>query len=114
MQKNRLISRMDNAEWKMTVENKLECVTQQDNFNITMEDPSIHFNKMPHWKVPGRDGLHGSWQKNFTSFYQAMVKHLDVCIQTGDVRNWMVESRTVLIQKDARKGNVVSNYKSIA
>ena len=43
-----------------------------------------------------------------------MVKHLDVCIQTGDVCNWMVESRTVLIQKDARKGNVVGNYKSIA
>ena len=59
---------MDNAEWIMTVENKLECVTQQDNFNITMEDASINFNKMPHWKVPGHDGLHGSWQKTSLLF----------------------------------------------
>ena len=43
-----------------------------------------------------------------------MVKHLDDCIKTGDVPNWMVESRTVLIQKGARKGNAVGNYRQIA
>ena len=43
-----------------------------------------------------------------------MVKHLDDCIQTGDVHNWILESRTVLIQKDARKGNAVGNYRPIA
>ena len=42
-----------------------------------------------------------------------MVKHLDDCIQTGDVPNWMVESRTVLIQKDVRKENAVGNYRPI-
>ena len=43
-----------------------------------------------------------------------MVKHLDDCIQTADVPNLMEESRTVLIQKDTRKGNAVGNYRPIA
>ena len=43
-----------------------------------------------------------------------MVKHLDDCIQAGDVPNWVVESWTVLMQKDARKGNDVGNYRPIA
>ena len=42
-----------------------------------------------------------------------MIKHLDDSIQTGDVPNWMVESRAALIQKDARKGNAVDNYRPI-
>ena len=43
-----------------------------------------------------------------------MVKHLDDCIKTGNVSNRMIESRTVLIQKDARKRNAVGNYRPIA
>ena len=43
-----------------------------------------------------------------------MVKHLDDCIQAGDVPNWAVESRAVLMQKVARKGNDVGNYRPIA
>ena len=43
-----------------------------------------------------------------------MVKHLDDCIKTGDVSNWMAESCTVLIQKGARKGNAAGNYRQIA
>ena len=42
----------------MTVEKELECVTQQDNVNITKEDVSIHLRKIPNWKPPGPDGLH--------------------------------------------------------
>ena len=37
--------------------------------------------------------------KKLTSLHQAMVKHLDDCIKTGDVSNWIIESRTVLLQK---------------
>ena len=48
-----------NAEWIMTVEKELECVTQQGNINITKEDVFIHLRKMQNWKSPGPDGLHG-------------------------------------------------------
>ena len=62
---------------------------------------------MPNWKAPGSHGLYGFWLKKFTSLYQVMVKHLDDCIKTGDVPNWMVESQKVLIQKDVRKGKML-------
>ena len=44
---------MDNDSWK-----ELECITQQDNINITKEDVSIHLRKMPNWKAPGPDGCY--------------------------------------------------------
>ena len=102
-----------NAELIMTLEKELESVTQQGNINITKENVSIHLRKMPNWKVPGPDRLHGFWLKKFTSYHQVMVKHLDDCIKTGNVSNWMVESQTVLIQKDVRKRNAVGNYRPI-
>ena len=43
-----------------------------------------------------------------------MVKNLNDYIKTGDVPIWMVESQTVLIQEDARKGNAVGNSRPIA
>ena len=103
-----------NAEWIMTFEKELEYTTQQGNISITKEDVSIHLRKMPNWKASGPDGLNGVWLKKFTSLRQAMVKHLDDCIQTGNAPNWMVESRTVLTQKDAKKRNAVGNHIPIA
>ena len=103
-----------NAEWIMTVKEELESVTQQGNINIPKKDASIHLWKMPNWKAPDPDGLHGFWLKKFTSLHQVIVKHLDGFIKTGDVPNWIVESSTVLIQKDVRKGNAVCNYSPIA
>ena len=102
------------AELIMTVDKELECITKEGSINITKQDVSIHLRKMPNWKVTGPDGLHGFWLKSFTSLHQAMAKHLDDCIQTGDAPNWMVESWTVLVQKDASKGNSVGNYRPIA
>ena len=87
-----LVDHDRNAEWIMSVEKELECVTRQGNINITKEDISIHLRKMPNWKAAGPDGLHGFWLKKLTSPHQAMVKHLDDCIKTGDVPKWMVES----------------------
>ena len=58
----------------MTVEKELEYVTQQGSINITKEDVSIDLRKVPTWKVPGPDGLHGFWLKKLTSLHQKMVK----------------------------------------
>ena len=64
----------------MTVEKELEYVTQQGSINITKEDVSIDLRKVPTWKVPGPDGLHGFWLKKLTSLHQEMVKDLDDCM----------------------------------
>ena len=66
---NSTIDHDRNAEWLMTVEKELECVTQQGNINISKADVSMHLRKMPNWKAPGPDKLHGFWLKKFTSFH---------------------------------------------
>ena len=38
-----------NDEWIMTVEKELECVTEQDNINITKEDVAIHLLFIRRW-----------------------------------------------------------------
>ena len=47
--------------------------------------------------------------------HHAMALGLDVCLKNGNVPDWMVKERTVLlIQKDSAKGTVESNYRAIA
>ena len=65
-----------NAERIMTVEKELESVTQLGNIDITKKDVSIHLRKMPNWKAPDPDGLHGFWLKKFTSLHQVIVKNI--------------------------------------
>ena len=69
---------------------------------------------MPNWKSPGLDGIQGYWLKRFTSLHEMIAQELNQCLVTGKVPAWMVEGRTVSIQKDPNKGNAVGNYRPIA
>ena len=42
-----------------------------------------------------------------------MAVQLSKCLEEGEVPNWMLEGRTVLIMKDKNKGNIASNYRPI-
>ena len=46
-----------NAEWIMSVEKELECITQRSNINIAKDDIFIRLRKMLNWKAPSPDGL---------------------------------------------------------
>ena len=69
---------------------------------------------MPNWKGPGPDGIHGYWLKIFTFLHKCLAKVLDECITTGNVPDWVVEGRTILLMKDPTKGSEASNYRPIA
>ena len=56
----------------------------------------------------------GFWFKNITALHHAMALGLDDCLKNGNVPDWMVKERTVLIQKDSAKGTVASKYRAIA
>ena len=43
-----------------------------------------------------------------------MADILNNKLQSASIPDWMVESQTVLIQKDPTKGNTVGNYRPIA
>ena len=104
----------ESAEWLKQVEQEMKRVKKDSNISITKEDVSSKIRKMPNWKSPGLDGIQGYWLKRFTSLHEMLAKELNQCLVTGKVPAWMVEGRTVLIQKDPNKGNAVGNYRPIA
>ena len=74
----------------------------------------MHLIKMPNWKGPEMDGIQEFWFKRFTSQHQRLPEELNENIQALSYTNWLVKSRTVLIQKNPAKGNAVGNCRPIA
>ena len=70
--------------------------------------------KLSNWKAPGPDGVVGYWFKKVSALHEVMAAKLQLCLSSGKVPLWMVKGRTVLIQKDPKKGTVASNYRPIA
>ena len=52
--------------------------------------------------------------KTFTSLHSVLAMALQDCLNKGDIPEWMVKGRTVLIQKYPAKGTVANNYRPIA
>ena len=102
------------AEWLERVRRALSCVEQQKDVRVTLESVKAGVRRLTNWKAPGPDGVMGFWFKKFTNLHWAIAKWLQVCLDRGDVPEWMVKGRTVLIQKDATKGSTSSNYRPIA
>ena len=104
----------EEAPWLQRVKEKLENGQRQENVEITIHDVKHLVRKMTNWKAPGPDKVQGFWFKRFTSLHSRLSEHLQYCLEEGKVPEWMTLGRTVLIQKDTRKGNVASNYRPIA
>ena len=66
--------------------------------------------KMPNWKAPGLDNIHGYWLKNLTPLHNKLLVYLQDCLDSGVVPDWLTKERTVLIQNDKAKRNITSNY----
>ena len=100
------------AEWFADVKDELKNV-QQEGFQIDVKKVKKQLRKVPNWKAPGPDQVHGYWLKNFSSLHERIAQQLQECLVRVNVPTWMTEARTVLIMKDIKKGNVASNYRPI-
>ena len=70
--------------------------------------------KIPNWKSPGKDGVQGYWIKNLTNMHDRIADQLNkILMGTDTLPTWLTHGRTVLCQKDPRKGNAVENYRPI-
>ena len=69
---------------------------------------------MPNWKSPGKDGVQGYWIKNLSNLHARISDQLNsILTGTDDLPEWLTHGKTVLCQKDPRKGNSVENYRPI-
>ena len=81
---------------------------------VKIEDMVKKIKGMSNWKAPRLDGVQGYWFKAFDYLHKPIVNALQKCTVEGDVVEWMVTGRTVLIQKDPAKGTKARNYRPIA
>ena len=60
--------------------------------------------KMPNWKASGPDCVQCFWLKIFKSIQEGLTRNLQKCLENGNVPMWMANARTILMQKDKKKG----------
>ena len=64
---------------------------------------------MSNWKAPRKDGIHSYW--NLLEWIAVQTNK--ILMGDDSLPAWMTHGRTVLCQKDPRKGNAVENYRLI-
>ena len=64
---------------------------------------------MANWKASGPDLVQGYWFKKLLGLHARLQLQLQECVNLGNVPEWIVKRRTVLIQKDAMKGTQADN-----
>ena len=62
-------------------------------------------------KAPGKDGVQNYWIKDLSNLHERTAIQINKILM-GDhsLPAWMTHGRTVLCQKNPRKGNVVETY----
>ena len=67
---------------------------------------------MPNWKAPGKDGFQAYWIKNLQNLHELIgVQRNETLIGDDSPLAWMTHGRTVLSQKNPRKGSVEESYR---
>ena len=102
------------AEWLSELKEEIKGRHSQEGVTISIENVRKQAKKMPNWKSPGKDGVQGYWIKNLTNMHDRIADQLNkILMGTDTLPKWLKHGRTVLCQKDPRKGNVVENYRPI-
>ena len=81
------------AEWLKKLEKDMKIIEKQDDIFLDSGKVRVQLRKVPNWKSPGPDGLQGYWLKNFTSCVDRIAKHLQDCLATYNVPQWMTRGK---------------------
>ena len=109
-----VVGHNEKASWLEDLEVEFSITEVQEDISITVEDIRNGVSKITNWKAAGPDLVQGFWFKKLTGLHSRLQECLQDCICQGNVPEWMVRGRTVLIQKDTVKGAQASNYRPIA
>ena len=89
--------------------------TKQEDLVIVVDQIRRRCRKLPNWKTPGLDGVQGYWIKHFSSCHQRIAKQFnELLMGEEEVPEWITCGKTVLCQKDPRKGVAVDNFRPIS
>ena len=105
---------VEDAEWLTRIKRKLGNAEKLVDVIIDVDSIRSVTRKLSNWKVPGPDGVVGFCFMKVSALHDVMAAKLQLCLSSGKVPLWMVKGRTVLIQKDPKKGTFAGNYRPIA
>ena len=102
------------AEWLKDLKRERLNERPQERVSKSVEKIRTQCRKIPNWKAPGRDGVQGYWIKNLGSLQERVCLQMNrILMGEDDLPECMTHGRTVLSQKDPRKGNTADNYRPI-
>ena len=84
----------------------------QEAVETSLEDVE-NWMRVPNWRAPGPDGIQGYCLKKFSSLNECVSKFLNHCVLSGNVPEWMVQGRTMLLMKEPENNLEVGNYRPI-
>ena len=89
----------EDAEWLKEIKDVSR--PQQEEMYITTEKVYNQCRKIPNWKAPGPDGIHGFWLKKLPAYYRTIAEQLEKIVYGEEESSgWMTSRRTVLCIKD--------------
>ena len=98
------------ADWLNDIEENLGAIRKQETLAVTEAKVEKQIKKIPNWKPPGPDGVHGCWYKSIKAVRPVLAALLNEAPQSGNVPEWLTSGATVLIVEDKDKGNKVINF----
>ena len=61
------------------------------------------FKKVPNWKTPGYNGVHGYWLKIFISMHNKLALGMDRCLEETDIPEWITKEKPLSSKKTPKK-----------
>lgn len=102
------------AEWIREVKNRFNH-SKQEKVVIGVDVIQKKCKKLPNWKTPGLDGVQGYWFKHLTTCHKRIASQFNELLSgEKQIPEWITCGRTVLCQKDPKKGAAVDNFRPIS
>lgn len=103
------VSHHKKASWLEDIKQEIRTIETQEVIIITMGDIINGVKNMANCKAAGADLVQDCWFKKLTPINIRWQEYQEDCVCQGNIPEWIVTGRTVLIQKDPAKGNHANN-----
>ena len=90
---------------------RFKAIETQDQLHISTDDVKGQVRKASNWKALGPDSIQDFRLKKVHHLHDRIATQLNLCLEQGNVPEWMVTGKIHLIMKDEKKGTAVTNYR---
>ena len=91
------------------MDKELLILEERSKVKIHLDSIRATFKKVPNWKIPGYDDIHGFWFEKFIPIYDRLAIEMNRYLEETDIPEWMNKGKTTLIQKDPTQKGITSN-----